>query len=172
MERRDRAGSVDHGFGLSYCAYPQAKSFEDGLNAEISKQTRAIIASAEQLQKRHIKVSKSLHTTVFEGFERLTYDLQGIRQGLSGIDATLNWGFSETPTGVSQLNGSLQELVRIHKNTAQERDWERPQQFTGRCEPIPGRERFLKRGKVRAPTTRKQRRSHYCTQDERPIVAS
>jgi tetratricopeptide (TPR) repeat protein len=108
-----------YGGSLSYRDYLQAKSFEDAFRSEISRQTRAIIASSEQLQKEHISVSKSLQTSVAEGFEQLSFDVQALTAGVSELTAAFHWGFSELLTAVGRVNATLVELVRIAKTPAQ-----------------------------------------------------
>lgn len=108
-----------YGGSLSYRDYLQAKSFEDAFRSEISRQTRSIIASHEQLQKEHIAVSQSLQTSVAEGFEELSFDVQALTAGVSELTAAFNWGFSELLTAVGQVNATLVELVRIAKTPAQ-----------------------------------------------------
>ena len=111
--------SYVHGSRFSYLDYLQAKSFEQGLRSEISKQTRALIATNEQLQREHISVTRSLSATVSDGFEQLSFDLQGVRQDLAEINSTLNWGFSELLTAVGRVNDSLNDLIKISKTPAQ-----------------------------------------------------
>lgn len=103
------------GTSLSYSDYLQAKSFESSLRSDISSHTRSIIASNEELLKEHIALSKS----VSDGFEQVSFDLQTISQGLTDLDATFRWGFSEWLIEVGRVNDALTELVKALKNPAQ-----------------------------------------------------
>lgn len=107
------------GTSLSYRDYLQAESFEDSFKSDISKHTRSIIASNEELQREHISVSEALSTAVSSGFEQLSFDLQTLAQGVSELNATFQWGFSELLTIVGRVNDTLTELVRIAKTPAQ-----------------------------------------------------
>jgi tetratricopeptide (TPR) repeat protein len=107
------------GSRLSYRDYLQVKSFEDSFRSEISKHTRSIIASNEQLQQEHISVSKSLGTAISEGFEQLSFDVRGLTEGVSELTAAFHWGFSELLIAVGRVNDTLAQLVRIAKTPAQ-----------------------------------------------------
>lgn len=117
--------SYVHG-SIPYKDYLQAKSFEKSLYGQISKQTREIIASNEQLGREHISATRSLESTVSkgfdqlaEGFDQLAEGMEQVRQELSQIDATLHWGFSATLTALGRINDSLQDLIQISKTPAQ-----------------------------------------------------
>jgi hypothetical protein len=83
----------DYVFGtnLSYGDYLQAESFESSLRSEISKHTRSVIASNEELLKEHIAlsdvVSEGLKQLSF-GMEQVSFDLQTVSQGVIKLDAT------------------------------------------------------------------------------------
>ena len=96
------------GSSLSYFDYLQAKSFESSFKSEISKHTRSIIASNEELRQQHIAAMES----VSSGIEQLSFDVQE-------LTATFQWGFSELLTAVGRVNDALTELVKIAKTPAQ-----------------------------------------------------
>ncbi len=98
------------GSSLSYRDYLQAKSFEDGFRSEISKQTRSIIASNEQLQRDHISVSRSLHTAIAEGFEELSFDMKALTAGVSELTAAFDWGFSALLAAVGRVDLGLRAV--------------------------------------------------------------
>ena len=104
------------GTSLSYTDYLQARSFENSLTMEISQQSKAIIASNEQLQREHIAVSSLVMT---DGFERLSCDLQSLKSSVSELTAAFEWGFSELLAAVGQVNDTLAQLVRVAKTPAQ-----------------------------------------------------
>ena len=103
------------GTSLSYSDYLQAKSFESALRSEISSQTRSIIASNEELLREHIAISEA----VCNGFEQVSFDLQTVSQGITDLDATFRWGFSELLIAVGRVNDALTELVKTLKTPAQ-----------------------------------------------------
>ena len=94
--------------GLSYFDYLQAKSFENSFKTEISKRTRSIIASNEELQQQHIAAMES----VSSGIERLSFDIQE-------LTVAFQWGFSELLAAVGRVNDTLANLVKIAKTPAQ-----------------------------------------------------
>lgn len=94
--------------GLSYFDYLQAKSFENSFKTEISKRTRSIIASNEELQQQHISSMES----VSSGIEQLSFDIQE-------LTVAFQWGFSELLAAVGRVNDTLASLVKIAKTPAQ-----------------------------------------------------
>jgi len=94
--------------GLSYFDYLQAKSFENSFKTEISKRTRSIIASNEELQQQHIAAMES----VSSGIERLSFDIQE-------LTVAFQWGFGELLAAVGRVNDTLASLVKIAKTPAQ-----------------------------------------------------
>jgi len=103
------------GTSLSYRDYLQAKSFENSLKSEISKQTRTIIASNEELQREHISISQATSA----GIEQLSFQAQDISEKLDELNATFQWGFSELLMAVGEVNTTLTQLVKIAKTPAQ-----------------------------------------------------
>jgi len=112
--------------GLSYKEYLQAKKFVDEITSatrksgravrmEISRQTREIIASREALAQEQIHLRESLT----EGFETLSYELQGISSGIKELNARFHWGFSQVIAGIGRMNDALAELIKIAKTPAQ-----------------------------------------------------
>jgi tetratricopeptide (TPR) repeat protein len=102
------------GTSLSYIDYLQAKSFETSVKSEISKRTRAIIASNEEIHQSNMTVVQDLSTEV----EQL---LLNVQTGLSELNATVQWGFSELLAAVGRVNESLAELVKTAKTP--EKTW-------------------------------------------------
>ncbi len=109
------------GTNIRYHDYLQAKSFEDAFRGDISTHTRSLIASNEELHREQISISKSLSKTVSGGFEQLSCDMQLLAQGVSELNATFQWGFSELLGAVGHINDTLTELARIAK--APEKTW-------------------------------------------------
>ncbi|MDP2999956.1 MAG: hypothetical protein Q8N47_20895 [Bryobacterales bacterium] len=66
-----------------------------------------------------MSVSTSLQTSVAEGFEQLSFDVQALTAGVSELTAAFHWGFSELLTTVGRVNATLVELVKIAKTPAQ-----------------------------------------------------
>jgi tetratricopeptide (TPR) repeat protein len=111
--------------GLSYKEYLQAKKFVDEITSatrksgravrmEISRQTREIIASREVLAQEQIRLRESLT----EGFEILSYELQGISSGIKELNARFHWGFSQVIASIGRMNDALAELIKIAKTPA------------------------------------------------------
>ena len=98
------------GSSLTYLDYLQARSFERSFKSEISTGTRSIIASNEELQRRHIGAVEA----VSRGIEQLSFDVQE-------LTATFQWGFSELLTAVGRVNDALTALVEIART--QEKTW-------------------------------------------------
>ena len=72
-----------HSSRMSYNDYLQVRSFEDSFKATLSKQTRSIIASNEELAEAQIYTSKELSTEVASGFEEMSFHLERIAGGIS-----------------------------------------------------------------------------------------
>lgn len=115
------------------------------ISMEISRQTREIIASNEALARENIRVSERQHHerlnaiygatdhiagaidaasdritgALSEGFDRVTYQLQDISAGISEINATFHWGFSQMIAGIGHMNDALSELIKIAKTPVQ-----------------------------------------------------
>jgi tetratricopeptide (TPR) repeat protein len=124
-----------HGTSLKYKDYLQLASFEEGITSQISKSSREIIGSNEEVARQNARIS-SLNTSatqkamqeltgsVTEGFEQISYDLGRISnelrdlttvttEGFADISATLNWGFSELIFESRQMNASLKDLIKL-----------------------------------------------------------
>jgi tetratricopeptide (TPR) repeat protein len=106
------------GSSLSYEDYLQAKSFEKGIRGEIRSSTRALIATTDQLRRDNIRVGESVVLGLSTGFERVSADMAEVRQGISELKSTFEWGFSEMLTVMGGVANSLEELIRIAKNPA------------------------------------------------------
>lgn len=106
------------GSSLSYEDYLQAKSFEKGIRGEIRSSTRALIATTDQLRRDNIRVGESIVSGLSSGFERISADMAEVRQGISELRSTFEWGFSEMLTVMGGVANSLEELIRIAKNPA------------------------------------------------------
>lgn len=53
------------------------------------------------------------------GFDRLSYHLQDISSGISGLNATFHWGFGQLIAGIGHMNDVLSELLKIAKTPVQ-----------------------------------------------------
>jgi len=118
------------GTSLSYSDYLQAKSFvgdvtsasrEAGrqVSMEVSRQTREVIASNECLAREQIAVQEKSVQAMQDGFEMLSYGLSDISSGISELNATFHWGFSEMLATLGHMNDTLSELVKIAKTPVQ-----------------------------------------------------
>lgn len=108
-----------YGSGLSYRDYLQARSFERSIEAIINSQTRALIASAEQLHRDNLAISEGISAGLAVGFETLSGQLSGISDDIRDLNATVQWGFSNLVLAIGTVNDSLQELIRYSKSPAQ-----------------------------------------------------
>ena len=101
---------------------------------QISRQTREVIASNEALARENIRVSERQHHeridaidaasdritgALSEGFDRVSYQLQDISAGISDLNATFHWGFSQMMAGIGHMNDALSELIKIAKTPVQ-----------------------------------------------------
>ncbi len=115
------------------------------ISMEISRQTREIIGSNEALARENIRVSERQHHerldaiysatdhiagaidaasdritgALSEGFDRVTYQLQDISAGISELNATFHWGFSQMIAGIGHMNDALSVLIKIAKTPVQ-----------------------------------------------------
>jgi len=134
-----------YGSGISYQQYLQAKSFVADISSasrkagrevsmQISRQTREVIASNEALARENMRVSERQHRerldaidaesdritgALSEGFDRISYQLQDISSGISELNATFHWGFSQMIAGIGHMNDALSELIKIAKTPVQ-----------------------------------------------------
>ncbi|HOD55268.1 MAG TPA: SUMF1/EgtB/PvdO family nonheme iron enzyme, partial [Candidatus Cloacimonadota bacterium] len=120
-------------WGSNYQNYLQQKSFSDDevratkkVALEVSKQTRELIASREDLKLQNIEIRDSLERMTSEisddinkGFESLSYNLMDITAGISDLSAQFHWGFSELIAEFSHMADSLKELIKIAKTPTQ-----------------------------------------------------
>jgi tetratricopeptide (TPR) repeat protein len=111
------------------------------VSMEVSRQTRKVIASNEALTAQGIQVTEAgfsrlsgnmgrlsedigtgfseLQAEMSEGFERVSYDLQGVSGQISELNATFHWGFGQMLAGIGRMSDTLAELVKIAKTPAQ-----------------------------------------------------
>jgi tetratricopeptide (TPR) repeat protein len=115
-----------------YRDYLQAKSFADDatgislkIHYQVSKQTREIVATNDQLKRLNITTEgirdeiSYLGSSIDIGFERLSLGLDRISGEISELSATFEWGFSGLIEGVDRINSSLQELVDLKRKGIQ-----------------------------------------------------
>ena len=114
------------GSRMSYKDYIKAKQFvgditgasrEDGRRVymEISRQTLEIVASQEALAREQINVAEQSARSTREGFEVLSYRITEISSGVSELNATFHWGFSDMLAQLGHMNDTLSELVKSAK---------------------------------------------------------
>lgn len=134
-----------HGGNLEYQDYLTAKTFVSDvkstilgagtrLGIKVERQTRELIASQAALEKRQIVVTQAgvsalsstvqagiaeLSSTVSEGLENLSFELQEVAAGITRLDATFHWGFTNMLARLGGMNVALEELIKIAKTPAQ-----------------------------------------------------
>ena len=104
------------------------------LSFDISQQTLAVIASNESLARENIEATHvaadkitetmrselgALSSVMQDGFSELTYEMQGLSEGIERLNATFHWGFSEMIASMGRMNDSIDELIKIAKTPAQ-----------------------------------------------------
>lgn len=103
---------------LSYADYlkleAQKKVTKNLNNIEygISRGTREIIASNEQLARQNIHAVEA-------STDRIVQELSSVRGTIEELNATFQWGFTEVLIGIGHLNDTLNDLIRIAKTPAQ-----------------------------------------------------
>jgi len=126
------------GSDMSYADYLTAKSFSDDIagamnragkeasnriSMEMSHQTREVIASNETLAYENIvaiaESTDRITGALKEGFERLSYEMTSISDGIAELNATFHWGFGEVIASLGHMNDTLTELVKIAKTPVQ-----------------------------------------------------
>lgn len=105
--------------GLSYRDYLRVQSVEKSLTAVVSNETRQLIASNQELAESGVAAGAGIQTAVEDGFEAVTFELQGISAGIANLALAIQWGFTEVLTAVGRVNDSLEELIAIAKTPAQ-----------------------------------------------------
>jgi tetratricopeptide (TPR) repeat protein len=110
------------GSGVSYQLYLQAKSFVDDVSSssrrmslEVSHQTRALVASNNDLAMGNIRIADA----VSEGFDKLSWALGEISAELSELNASFHWGFSQIIAQLGHMNDTREELVKVAKTPVQ-----------------------------------------------------
>jgi len=114
--------------------YLQAKSFAGdatsasreaarSVSMEISRQTREVIAINEVLARDNVRVmeasSNQITGALNEGFDRLSYVMEDISEGINNLDATFHWGFGKVIASLGHMSDTLEELVKIAKTPVQ-----------------------------------------------------
>ena len=122
------------GHKMSYVDYLTAHNFVSDINktsqnsaktisSEISKQTRALIASNDTLLRNNIRVVEDTISKVGdvtkEGFEKLSYEIKDISDKLIELNATFHWGFGEIIAVLGHMSDELSELIKIAKTPVQ-----------------------------------------------------
>jgi tetratricopeptide (TPR) repeat protein len=120
----------------SYRDYLKEKSFMDGnrVSMDISKQTLWLIGSqavltmaninsreqtADKMMAHQTRMTNQITNQLAKGFETISYDLHRISSGISELNSTFHWGFSNLIASMGAMNDSIQELIRIAKTPAQ-----------------------------------------------------
>lgn len=89
----------------------------------VEDMTREIIASQKQLALAQIEAQQTMSSEIIgsinDGMERLIYELQDISSDISEINATFHWGFGQMIVEFGRMNDSLEELVKIAKTPVQ-----------------------------------------------------
>lgn len=111
---------------IPYAQYLQAKEFEDTAIVEISKNSRAIIASNERLAEQHVAVltdhwarAQEQQEATAQTLERIEFSLESINRGIEEINWTFHWGLSHILARLGSIGDSIEDLVRIAKTPAQ-----------------------------------------------------
>lgn len=78
----------------------------------ISRGTREIIASNEQLARQNIHAVEA-------STDRIVQELSSVRGTIEELNAIFQWGFTEVLIGIGHLNDTLNDLIRIAKTPAQ-----------------------------------------------------
>lgn len=119
----------------SWYDYLQFESFEESIRGEMRSSTRELIATREQLAREHIRVTESLASNLSTGLQRLSsnlsaeieelsFDLKRVQHGISTLNSTFEWGFSEVLTTIGHVADSLNDLILIAKNPAKNWNYE------------------------------------------------
>ena len=115
-----------YGTRVSYADYLQAKSFvtdiqrgQRGIEHAVSKQTREIVASQEELHAQEMKLHGSGFGQLSENLEGIAFRLDKIHGAIKDLDATFHWGFTKMLASMGRLNDSLEQLIAIAKTPAQ-----------------------------------------------------
>jgi formylglycine-generating enzyme required for sulfatase activity/tetratricopeptide (TPR) repeat protein len=130
---------------LSYNEYMVAHEFVEDIKTSanttskrlamvISRQTKEVIASNEALSSMNVRATEiaagqisdtlssgfgELSSSLQHGLTRLSYDMQDVTSGITELNATFNWGFSQVISSMGRMNDSLADLVKIARTPAQ-----------------------------------------------------
>mgnify|MGYP001573315010 CR=1 FL=1 len=107
-------GNYVYGSSLSYADWLQSERLRS-MELAIPRSTREIVASVEELARENVE----LHDGIQEGFDRVCFTLSEVSAGITELNATFHWGFSEVISSLGRVNDSLDELKRIAKTPAQ-----------------------------------------------------
>lgn len=115
-----------YGTHISYHDYLQAKSFVADIQSgqrvivgAMSRQTREIVASQQELHAEGMRALGSGLGQLSEGLESISCQLDDIHDAVRDLDATFHWGFTQMLAGMGRLNDSLEQLISIAKTPAQ-----------------------------------------------------
>jgi tetratricopeptide (TPR) repeat protein len=96
----------------SYIDFLQDKSFVDGVRGEVRSSTRSLISASERLQRDQISATQKASVDVSNQLRSLSSELG---RGLTELNSTFHWGFSEILMSLGGVAVSLDELFRIAK---------------------------------------------------------
>ena len=92
---------------MSYVDYLQAKQFEDSIRFGMRQQTKELIATNTELARSKINVLEQTKDAMRDGFVTLSRELKAVRDaiedGLTEINATFEWGFSEVLISIGSM---------------------------------------------------------------------
>jgi len=115
---------------VPYYDYLQAKEFvtdlKDGTRAvklEVSRQTREVVGTMEELNARGIQAAQETQAEVSElrsdlrkGVEVLAYGLTHIADEVEELNASFRWGVSKMLSALEEINARLDKLIEISQN--------------------------------------------------------
>ena len=90
-------------------------SMNDGFRQVTESQNSGFDLINSSLYHGFAQINGSLN----QGFEKLSYDLKEVKSGISKLNATFHWGFSQAIASLGHMNDSLTELVKIAKTPVQ-----------------------------------------------------
>jgi len=104
---------------ITYPDYLQLRSFENSIHFGIEKQTKQLIATNEQISRKHLQVLEESRDGIVTLSANMASVKDSIDRGLAELNATFQWGFSEMLVALGRMSDQLDELVKLAQTPSQ-----------------------------------------------------
>lgn len=104
---------------ITYPDYLQLRSFENSIQFGIEKQTKQLIATNEQISRKHLHVLEETKNGITTLSASMASVEDSINRGVAELNATFQWGFSEMLVALGRMRDQLDHLVKLAQTPSQ-----------------------------------------------------